>query len=128
MENTYIIAEMAWGYTGNYEKAIQILNGIKESGGDAVGIHITSMVDYMVKDYKCIAGQTLSDSADESTSIYEFLEQINMSDEDWLKFGKVADGLGIDLVVMCNDIPSFEFSKKLNVKKYVVASAIFFAN
>ena len=125
MKKTYIIAEMAWGYTGDYEKAIQILNGIKESGGDAVGIHITSMADYMVKDYKCTAGQTLSDSADESIPIYEFLDQINMSDEDWLKFGKVADDLGVDLVVMCNDIPSFEFSKKLNVKKYVVASAIF---
>jgi sialic acid synthase SpsE len=125
MSKTYIIAEMAWGYTGDYKKAVQMLNGIKESGGDAVGIHITSMADYMVEDYKCIAGQTLSDSADESIPIYEFLEQINMSDEEWLKFGEAADDLGVDLVVMCNDIPSFKFSEKLNVKKYVVASAIF---
>ncbi len=125
MKKTYIIAEMAWGYTGNYKKALQILNGVKESRGDAIGIHITSLPDYMVENYKCTSGQTLSDSADEDISIYKYLDQINMSNNDWKNFGQVADNLDIDLVVMCNDIPSFEFSKSLNVKKYVISAAIF---
>ncbi len=43
---------MAWGYTGNYKKAIQMLNGTQKSGGDAIGIHITNMADYMVESYK----------------------------------------------------------------------------
>ena len=125
MKQAYIIAEMAWGYTGDYKKSIQILNGVKEARADAIGIHLTSLSDYMVEDYKCIAGQTLSDSADENVSIYEYLDDINMSNADWLRFGKAASNLSVDLVVMCNDIPSFEFSKKLNVKKYVVSAAIF---
>jgi sialic acid synthase SpsE len=125
MNKTYIIAEMAWGYTGNYNNSLKILNGVKESGADAIGIHITNLSDYMVKDYKCNAGQTLSDSADDEVPIYEYLDKINMKNDDWIEFGVVADRLNIDLVVMCNDISSFEFSRQLRVKKYVVSAAIF---
>lgn len=125
MQLPYIIAEMAWGYTGEYSKAIQILKGVKESGANAIGIHLTNLPTYMVKDYKCSAGQTLSDSADDSISIYNFLDQINMSNNNWLDFNNEAKNLGIDLVVMCNDILSFEFSKKMNVKKYVISAALF---
>jgi len=125
MNKPYIIAEMAWGYTGSYDKGIQILKGAVDSGADAIGIHLTDLPNYMVEDYKCTAGQTLSDSADTSISIYEFLVRTNMSNNDWLKFDEEANKLKIDLVVMCNDTPSFHFSKKINVKKYVIPAAIF---
>lgn len=125
MQIPYIIAEMAWGYTGEYSKAIQILKGVKESGANAIGIHLTNLPTYMVKDYKCSAGQTLSDSADDTVSIYSFLDQINMPNNNWIDFNDEANNLGIDLVVMCNDILSFELSKKMNVKKYVISAALF---
>jgi sialic acid synthase SpsE len=125
MQKPYIIAEMAWGYTGSYEKSLQILKGASESGADAIGIHLTDLPNYMVEDYRCTAGQTLSDSADTSISIYEFLTKTNMPNDDWLKFDKEAQKLNIDLVVMCNDTPSFHFSKKIKVKKYVIPAAIF---
>ena len=122
---TYVIAEMAWSHTGSLGKAIEMLEGATESGADAISIHITDMPTYMTKDYKCIAGTTLSDSADETLSIYDFLVSINLSDDDWKRFSCRADELNIDLVVMCNDQQSFEFSKKINVKKYVVSAASF---
>ena len=121
---TYVIAEMAWSHTGSLGKAIEMLEGATESGADAISIHITDMPTYMTKDYKCIAGTTLSDSADETLSIYDFLVSINLSDDDWKRFSCRADELNIDLVVMCNDQQSFEFSKKINVKKFFFRESI----
>jgi len=122
---TYIIAEMAWSYTGSFERSIEMLEGAYNASADAMSIHITDMPTYMVEDYKCIVGGTLSDSADQSETIYNYLNKINLSEEDWIKFDSQANELGIDLIVMCNDQHSFEFSKKLNVKRYVLSAASF---
>jgi sialic acid synthase SpsE len=79
----------------------------------------------MVEDYQCIAGTTLSDSADQEATIYGFLDEINLSADEWKGFDARATELGIDLVVMCNDQASFEFSKALNVRRYVLSAASF---
>ena len=123
--NTYIIAEMAWSYTGSPERALQILEGAARAGANAISIHVTDMPSYMIEDYKCIAGTTLSDSADQSATIYNFLDSINLDKEGWKKFDATASALNIDLVVMCNDRASFEFSKQLNVRRYVISAATF---
>lgn len=123
--NTYIIAEMAWGHTGSIEIAKKILIGAKHAGANAIGVHLTYLPDYMTPEYKCIAGQTLSDSADTTESIYKYLEKIDLSREDWLKFSNEAQKLGIDIIAMCNDLNSYEFSKGLHVKQYVISAASF---
>jgi N,N'-diacetyllegionaminate synthase len=123
--STYIIAEMAWSHTGSLERALEMLEGAKRAGADAISIHVTDMPTYMVEDYKCIAGTTLSDSADQQATIYNFLDKINLSHEQWSLFDERAKRLGIDLVVMCNDRVSFEFSKSLSVCRYVISPASF---
>lgn len=123
--SAYIIAEMAWSHTGSLERALEMLEGAKRAGADAISIHITDMPTYMVEDYKCIAGTTLSDSADQKATIYDFLDKINLSQEQWQVFDERAKAVGIDLVVMCNDRVSFEFSKSLNVCRYVISPASF---
>ena len=124
---TYIIAEMAWGYTGKYDVALDILNYIKFSKADAIGIHITDMSTYMTKDYKCLAGQTLSarDDADDDVDIYKYLDDINMTNEQWLNFDNEAIKAEVDIVAMCNDMKSFLFSKQMKIKKYVIAASLF---
>ena len=126
---TYIIAEMAWSYTGSYETALKILNSVKEAGADAIGIHITNMETYMTKDYKCIAGQTLSareDNAEEDVGVYDYLDKINMTNNEWLKFNEESKKLDLDIVAMCNDYESFLFSQKMKIKKYVIAASSFY--
>ena len=120
---------MAWSYTGSFQRALQILNSVKEAGADAIGIHITNMQTYMTKDYKCLAGQTLS-ARDENTSdnlnVYECLDKINMKNEDWLRFDKEAHNMKVDIVAMCNDYESFLFSHNMNIRKYVIAASSFY--
>ncbi len=126
---SYIIAEMAWGYTGSYDTAIDILKSVKDAEAHAIGIHITHMETYMTTDYKCIAGQTLSnrdEETEETETIYEYLDRINMTKDEWLKFDKEAKIQNIDIVAMCNDFDSFLFSKQMNVKKYVIAASLFY--
>ena len=100
---SYIIAEMAWSYTGSYNTAIELLQGAKESGADAIGIHITNMETYMTKDYRCVAGQTLSSrgiAESDIENVYNYLDKINLSNGDWLKFDKQAQKINFDIVVI----------------------------
>ncbi|MBN1198064.1 MAG: N-acetylneuraminate synthase family protein [Bacteroidales bacterium] len=129
MKKTYIIAEMAWSYTGSFETAIRILRSVKEAGADAIGIHLTNMETYMTRDYRCLAGQTLSargDDQGDAEDVYGYLDKINMKNEEWIRFGEEASRLDIDVVAMCNDFESFLFSKQMPVKKYVIAASLFY--
>jgi sialic acid synthase SpsE len=119
---TYIIAEMAWSHNGNFKNAVKILEGVKKSGAEAISIHLTDLESYMTMDYKCLDGKTLSNNTD---SIYNYLDKINLTNEEWLEFNKLSMDLDIDLVAMCNDYKSFNFSKKMNIKKYVISAASF---
>lgn len=123
--SAYIIAEMAWSHTGSLNRAMQMLEGAARAGADAISVHITDMPSYMVQDYKCIAGTTLSESADQNATIYDFLCGINLSRAEWLQFDAKTKQLEIDLIVMCNDRSSFEFSKELDVRQYVLSAATF---
>lgn len=125
--NTYIIAEMAWGHTGSLQNALDILQGIKDAGAQAIGIHLTDLETYMTKDYRCLVGQTLSvtDEDNSGQTIYEYLDKINLSPDEWREFAKHAQNLEIDIIAMCNDMKSFEFSRELPIKKYVISAASF---
>ena len=124
---TYIIAEMAWSHNGKLSNALALLDGAQEAGANAISIHITSMNDYMVKNYKCIAGQTLSADTETNSddTIFDILNKLNLKQEDWLTFEKKLRKKNIDLLVMANDFPSFQFSKKLSVSAYVLSPASF---
>lgn len=132
MKKTYIIAEVAWGHCGKLDYAYKMLEGVKDAGADAIGIHLTHLKSYMTKNYNCIAGQTisnknesLSNDLNETSEIYNYLSKINLIDDEWLLLDKKAKELNIDLIVMCNDFKSLEFSKNISVKKYVISAASF---
>ena len=48
------------------------------------------MEDYMVKNYKCIAGQTLSadQEVNSGDNVFEVLNKINLKSDEWLEFDK----------------------------------------
>lgn len=119
-----IIAEMAWAHDGSLEKALAILNGAKEAGADAIGIHLTSLEDYMVPHYGNGTGKV--STGKEHLKIYQYLQDINLSFDDWLVFKKEAVKAEIALCVMPNDETSLTFSaKNLNPTYYVISAASF---
>ena len=83
------------------------------------------MPSHMTKNYKCLAGSTLSDSADQEISIFNYLCKINTSNEDWIEFDKYANNLNLDIVAMCNDIVSYNFSKKMKIAAHVLSAGCF---
>jgi sialic acid synthase SpsE len=120
---TYIIAEMAWSHDGSMEKASSIINGAAEAKADAISIHITSLADYMVPHYGSGKGRVSAGKEDQN--IYRYLEKINLKFDDWKQLIPQAKGLGLDVCVMCNDWPSFEFVKPLAPEMYVISAASF---
>lgn len=125
--NTYVIAEMAWSHNGDLQTAIEIARGAKKARADAIGIHLTSLPDYMVPHYGCKDGKTVSGiqpSAD--GEIYRYLERLNLRWEEWEIFFRATKELSIDVCAMCNDVVSLNFVKSRGqVSAYALAAACF---
>jgi sialic acid synthase SpsE len=121
---TYIIAEMAWSHDGSVEKAQKIIRGAADAGADAISVHITSLKDYMVPDYGCSAGQTVS-AGKEQEKIYDYLNRINLKNSDWEEVFPYAKKSGLAVCSMPNDIKSLRLCEKLKPDMYVIASSCF---
>lgn len=120
----FIIAEMAWSHDGSVANARTIIRGAADAGADAISVHITSMKDYMVKNYGSTAGQTLS-AGKEQEVIYDYLDRINLKDGDWAELFPYARSLGLAVCAMPNDIQSLRLCERLKPDIYVIASACF---
>lgn len=122
--NTHIIAELAWGHDGSLDQAIKILKAAKDAGANSFSIHITNLPDYMVTYYG--SGEGKVSAGRESLNVYKYLESINLKNEDWVEFNKIATEIGMPLCVMPNDIASLEFTEKqLNPKYYIISASCF---
>ncbi len=120
----FIIAEMAWSHDGSAEKAKKIIKGASDAGADAISFHITRMEDYMVRDYGLKTGQVLK-KGERKTSMYDYLQKLNLKDNDWKELFPYARKLGLKICAMPNDGRSLKLCKKLNPDIYVIPPACF---
>jgi sialic acid synthase SpsE len=124
MKEIKIIAELAWGHDGDINQAINLLRAAKDAGADLFSIHITDIPTYMVKYYG--NGEGKVSAGRESLDVYNYLEKINISEENWLLFSNEAKKIDLPLCVMPNDFNSLAFSEKsINPEYYVVSAACF---
>ena len=105
-QNTMIVAEMAWAHDGSLDKAIRIMRAAAEAGANAIGIHITDIPNYMVPHYG--SGEGRVSAGKENLQVYQYLQDINLSNDDWSAFSKEAKALDIKLCVMPNDYSSLK--------------------
>jgi sialic acid synthase SpsE len=124
MEKTFIIAEMAWAHDGQLEKAINIMKAAKQAGADAIGVHVTDMPTYMVPHYG--SGEGRVSAGKEHLEVYKYLEQINLTTDDWITFAEAAQREHIALCVMPNDQVSLDFCQDTLKPDYYVLSAACF--
>jgi len=126
MKNNHvlIVAEMAWAHDGSLDKAIAIMRAAKESGADAIGIHLTNIPSYMVPHYG--SGEGRVSAGKEHLKIYRYLQDINLTDDDWVSFAKASRSIGLSLCVMPNDIVSLNFCEAhISPDFYVLTAAAF---
>ena len=120
-EPTYVIAEVAWSHDGELQKAKKIVKGAIDAEADAICFHLTSMENYMVKDYH-VPGSGASSAAD-AKSLYDFLVGKNLSDSDWKELFSQTKSGGLHVLIMANDEASFNLAQGLNTDGYVIAPA-----
>ena len=120
---TFIIAEMAWAHDGSIEKAKHIVKGAADATADVINIHVTSLSDYMVPHYGSGEGR-VSEGKDD-TGIFNYLDSINLNNDDIAEVISYSKDNGLLVSVMCNDIPSVKFVSSLNPDIFVVASSCF---
>ncbi len=123
-KNVTIVAEMAWAHDGSVDKAIRIMQAAKEAGADAIGIHITDLPTYMVPHYG--SGEGRVSAGKEHMKVFKYLQDINLSSDDWVKFAVAARTAGIALCVMPNDHASLSFCEStIRPEFYVLTAAAF---
>ena len=122
--STLIIAEMAWAHDGSVDKAISIMNAAKAAGADAIGIHVTDLPTYMVPHYG--SGDGRVSAGKEHFKVYEYLNEINITNDQWIRFAHAARVAEIDLCVMPNESTSLQFCESyINPNYYVLTAAAF---
>ncbi len=119
----YIIAEMAYSHDGSIALAKAIADKAAAAGADALSIHITHIPDYMVRHYGSGPGRV--SAGKESESIFNYLEEISPSFEDWKQIADYSRSLGLDLLIMPNDNASLDYAKTLKPDAYVLSAACF---
>lgn len=123
-KNITIVAEMAWAHDGSVDKAISIMQAAKDAGADAIGIHITDLNTYMVPHYG--SGEGRVSAGKEHMKVFQYLQDINLSNDDWVKFADAARAAGIALCVMPNDHASLVFCESaIKPELYVLTAAAF---
>jgi len=103
-----VIAEMAWAHDGSLEKAKKIIQGAAAAKADAINLHVTSLEHYMVRNYGSGEGR-LSNTTVEKSSVYNYLENINLNFQAYKMLSEYARSLGLKLSIMCNDLASLDF-------------------
>jgi sialic acid synthase SpsE len=119
-----IVAEMAWAHDGSVDKAIAIMKAAKDAGADAIGIHVTDIPTYMVPHYG--SGEGRVSAGKEHMKVYQYLQDINLGHDDWIRFAEAARAIGIALCMMPNDKVSLEFCEaRISPEFYVLTAASF---
>ena len=96
----------------------------KKCGRRLVGVHITSISDYMVPFYG--SGQGRVSEGKDTGDIYGYLSSIDLSRDDWISLQKHAKLCDMPLCMMPNDIESMDFiEKKLAPDYFVIAASAF---
>lgn len=119
----FLVADMAWSHDGARERAQAIVEAAAYGGADAITLHLTQLEHYMVPHY---GSGTARASAGRSTgSLYEYLQRISLTEEDWRFLFALARQRGLLVSALCNDLPSLELAAELNPDLYTVhASAL----
>lgn len=115
----YIIAEMAYSHDGSLDKAKKIADAASKAGANALSIHVTKVSDYIVPHYGSGPGRV--SQGKETQKIYDYLSEITISHDKVKDLAQYTRTLGLDLIVMPNDMASFQYSQTLDVTAYVIA-------
>ena len=114
---------MAYSHDGSAELAKKIVADAAEAGANAISIHLTSVPDCISIYYKTGKGRV--SAGKEGKPFYDYLDEISLSFDQWedvLAFVRKKD---IDLVLMPNDEPSFDFAENWNPEAYVIPASNF---
>jgi len=119
-EPVYIIAEMSANHNQDFDQAVKIIEGAKESGADAVKLQ-TYTPDTMTVDVKNEYFRIKGSPWDGQT-LYELYGEAH-TPWDWQpKLKSIANNIGLDFFSTAFDSKSVEFLEELNIPVHKIAS------
>ncbi|MCF7844240.1 MAG: pseudaminic acid synthase [Kiritimatiellales bacterium] len=117
----YIIAELSANHGQNYDRAVEIIHAMKDSGADAVKLQTytpdTMTIDCDREEFKIGKGTIW-----EGRTLYDLYQEAYMPWEWQPKLKVEAENLGIDLFSTPFDSTSVDFLEKMAVPAYKIAS------
>ena len=92
----YIIAEMACAHNGDFQQAIDLIKASKEAGADACQLQFFVPEETVTPNHP----------------VYQVLQDIAFSKEEWSKIFNYGKSLEIDMWVCTYDVPSVAWAKE----------------
>ncbi len=121
MTSTYIIAEAGVNHNGKLELAIEMIHAAKEIGADAIKFQLFKAEKLVTKVSEQAEYQ--KKNCKETTTQYDMLKSLELSEENFKVLKYCADELGIDFIVTPFDLESVVFlSQKLALPLIKVGS------
>jgi len=120
-EPTYIIAEMSGNHAQSFDKAVELIQAMKESGADAVKLQ-TYTPDTMTIDCRRDEFMIGKGTIWEGMTLYELYAEACTPWEWQPKLIKIANDLGMDLFSTPFDTTAVDFLEEMDVPAYKIAS------
>lgn len=117
----YIIAEMSGNHNQSFDRAVEIIRAMKESGADAVKLQTYTADTLTIESDRpefTIGGDTLWGGK----TLYELYEEAATPWEWHPKLKKIANDLGMDLFSTPFDPTATDFLEEMGVPAYKIAS------
>ncbi|MDA7803425.1 N-acetylneuraminate synthase family protein [Crocinitomix sp.] len=103
----YIIAEMACAHNGDFQQALDLIKASKEAGADA------SQLQFFVPE----------ETVTPNHPVYQVLQDIAFTKEEWLKIFEYGKSLDIDMWVCTYDVPSVQWATEFGASGIKLNSA-----
>ena len=106
---TYVVAEAGLNHNGDVETAKKMIEGIKNSGVNAIKFQTYKTNNFLTDD----------------SEYYDFFKNVELSFEEFKELKEYSDNLDITFFSAPFDFESADYLKKINVPAFKIASSDF---
>ena len=103
-EPTLIVAEMAGGHNGEFDRAIKMIKVASDSGAEAIKLHMYNPKDYITKTHK----------------LFKAIQNLAFDEKEWKRIFQEAKKQNLKIIAVPADLSSTKLAGKLGTDAYFI--------
>lgn len=118
--SVFIIAEAGVNHNGNLNTALKLADYAKEAGADCVKFQTYKSENLVTRNAEKAAYQIRNTK--ESSSQFQMLKALELSENDFYKIKKHCDNIGIEFLSTAFDLDSIDLLQRIGCKRWKIPS------